>query len=150
MASKISADIQQLIRLRANFLCEYCHAHESWQHIPFIFDHLIPKSAGGKTNLENLALACFHCNRRKSDKQSAIDPLTQQITPIFNPRLHQWLEHFIWSENGLRIIPLTEIGRATEALLDLNRERILRIRAADLKVKRHPPENDPIQAIRPL
>lgn len=144
MADKLSANLQKLIRHRANFLCEYCHANETWQHTQFTIDHLVPTVAGGKSILENLALACFHCNRRKSDHQSAIDPSTGEAVLLFNPRQHQWKEHFVWSASGLLVIPLTAIGRATCDLLDFNRERAMRIRQADLEVKRHPPNDDPI------
>jgi hypothetical protein len=44
----------------------------------------------------------------------------------------------------MRVIPLTAIGRVTVELLELNRERVLHIRAADVQVDRHPPEGDPI------
>ncbi|MBS1787948.1 MAG: HNH endonuclease [Acidobacteria bacterium] len=145
MASKIPANLQEDVRLRAKFLCEYCHAHEIWQHIPFTIDHLIPVIAGGTDGFDNLALACFHCNRRKSDRQSAIDPLTGETVLLFNPRQHQWSEHFVWSVDGLLIVPLTAVGRATCELLEFNRERVIRIRRADIEVKRHPPADDPIQ-----
>ncbi|MGH9800920.1 MAG: HNH endonuclease, partial [Blastocatellia bacterium] len=95
MASKIPEDIRNLVRLRARHLCEYCHADETWQHIPFTIDHLIPRTAGGEEIPDNLGLACLHCNRRKSDKQVAVDPLTGEMVPLFNPRQHQWQEHFI-------------------------------------------------------
>ncbi len=65
--------------------------------------------------------------------------------PLFNPRQHSWSEHFIWSADGLLIIGLTPIGRATVATLVLNRERVINIRAADKAVGRHPPGGDPIQ-----
>lgn len=31
-------------------------------------DHVVPLNAGGLHNLENIALACYTCNRAKSDK----------------------------------------------------------------------------------
>ncbi|MBI1763263.1 MAG: HNH endonuclease [Acidobacteria bacterium] len=142
-----SADVRQ----RANHLCEYCHADEHWQWDRFFIDHVFPKSRGPKAAggagyaLQNLALACRHCNRRKSDKLFAIDPATGQLAPLFNPREQQWAEHFTWTADGLRIVPLTATGRATAALLDFNRARALRIRAADVAVKRHPPADDPTQ-----
>ncbi len=145
MARKFSQAIQNQVRLRAKYLCEYCHTNERWQYVRFTIDHLIAISEGGEGNLENLALACFHCNRRKSNKQVALDTKTGQALALFNPRIHPWAEHFIWSSDGMRIIPLTPIGHATAELLELNRERILRIRAADVSVHRHPPEGDPIQ-----
>lgn len=128
MPRKFSVDIQEQVRLRANFLCEYCHANERWQYVRFTIDHVV---AGGPDSLDNLALACFHCNRRKSDKQF-----------LFNPREHRWSDHFRWSSDGLRILSLTEIGRVTVELLELNRERILPIRQADVVVHRHPPPDD--------
>ena len=146
MSHKIPADIQEQVRLRAGFLCEYCHTAERWQYVLFQMEHVLPQAAGGTDRLENLALACFHCNRRKSDKQTAPDPQTREEVPLFNPRQQQWSEHFIWSSDGLQIIPLTAVGRATEQLLRLNRERTLQIRAQDIVVKRHPPEGDPIQS----
>jgi hypothetical protein len=56
-----------------------------------------------------------------------------------------WSEHFIWSTDGLYIIGLTPIERATLATLVLNRERVINIRAADVAIGRHPPAEDPRQ-----
>jgi hypothetical protein len=126
---KISAELQEQVRRRADFLCEYCHANERWQYVRFTIDHVV---AGGPDTLDNLALACFHCNRRKSDK-----------TALFNPRAQRWGDHFQWSLDGLRIVPLTELGRITVETLDLSRDRILPIRQADVAVHRHPPADDP-------
>ena len=107
-------------------------------------DHVVPAVEGGRENLENLALACFHCNRRKSNNQTGNDPETSMMVSLFNPRLQRWSEHFTWSADGLLVIPQTATGRTTVALLQLNRERIVEIRRADVEVQRHPPEGDPI------
>lgn len=143
MPRKISPFIREQVRRRANFLCEYCHTDERWQLVPFTIDHVIPTSEGGTDTLDNYALACFHCNRRKSNKQF-VEQNGERIA-LFNPRQMTWAENFIWSANGLQIVPLTEIGVVTIELFDLNRERILAIRQADISVKRHPPADDPIQ-----
>lgn len=108
-------------------------------------DHVVPVPEGGGENLENLALACFHCNRRKSNNRTAIDPETLSMVSLFNPRLQRWSEHFTWSGDGLFVMALTATGRATVALLQLNRERIVEIRRADIEVRRHPPQDDPIK-----
>lgn len=142
---KIPEDIQSQVRQRANYLCEYCHASEQWQYVAFTIDHVIPLTLRGADILNNLALACFHCNRKKSGKTTAIDPQSSTEVPLFNPRKQSWREHFIWSADGLLIIGLTPIGRATVATLMLNRERVINIRAADKAVGRHPPVDDPIQ-----
>jgi hypothetical protein len=142
---RLPTHLRQQVRQRANYLCEYCHTNERWQYVRFTIDHVVPVSEGGGETLENLALACFHCNRRKSNNQTAIDPESSASVQLFNPRLQDWSEHFIWSTDGLLVMPQTHSGRATVALLELNRERILEIRRADVEVGRHPPGNDPIQ-----
>jgi 5-methylcytosine-specific restriction endonuclease McrA len=63
--SKISEAIQDQLRQRARYLCEFCHTDERWQYVKFTVDHLTPLSLAGDDDPDNLALACFHCNRRK-------------------------------------------------------------------------------------
>lgn len=147
--SKPPLEIQQQVRKRANYLCEYCHASEKWQYVQFTIDHVVPLKRGGQESLDNLALACFHCNRYKSASNSAIDPQTDERVSLFNPRTQNWKEHFIWSAACLEILGTTAVGRATVAALRLNRERILAIRAADKTVGRHPPSEDPVQSQQP-
>jgi hypothetical protein len=143
--NKIPESIQQQVRDRANYLCEFCHANERWQYVRFTVDHVIPFSLGGSDRLENLTLACFHCNRRKTNRLTGIDRESQTEVPLFNPRQDSWQEHFIWAMDGLSIVGISAIGRATVATLLLNRERVIPIRAADLAIGRHPPIDDPIQ-----
>jgi HNH endonuclease len=143
--NKIPETTQVQVRWQSQGLCEYCHAAEQWQYVRFTVDHVVPLSKGGVDSLDNLALACFHCNRRKSDHLVGIDPESGIEVPLFNPRRDRWSNHFIWSVDGLLIVGLTATGRATIAELSLNRERVIQIRAADKKVGRHPPGNDQIQ-----
>lgn len=147
MRHKLSATVQEKVRQRANFLCEYCHTSEIWQYIPFTIDHIVPIAEGGEEDIENLALACFHCNRHKSNKQAIWDETTNETVLLFNPRKHLWADHFLWSRDGIRIIALTAIGRVTAELLEFNRDRIQQIRAADVSVGRHPPFDDPVEPV---
>ncbi|MEG4329298.1 HNH endonuclease, partial [Microcoleus sp. herbarium5] len=124
----------------------YCHASEQWQYVEFTIEHIIPLTKKGSNNIDNLALACFHCNRQKSDKTTAIDTQSSVEVPLFNPRQDTWNEHFIWSADGLSIVGLTTIGRATVTALVLNRERVINIRTADKAIGRHPPPGDLIQS----
>ena len=140
----IPESLQKTVRLNAKHLCEYCHASEKWQYVRFTLDHIVPIDQGGKNDLENLALACFHCNRRKWNRQTANDPETNQSVLLFNPRRDLWGQHFIWSSDGTRIVGLSPTGRATVAALALNRERVIDIRRADRQIGRHPPNGDPI------
>lgn len=144
MRLKIHSSLQEAVRQRANFLCEYCHASEKWQYVAFTIEHVVPISLGGNDRFENLALCCFACNRRKSNQIEGLDLQTNKIVQLFNPRIHKWHEQFIWSNDRLSIIGLTPIGRATVNSLELNRDRVVDIRKADLLIERHPPENDPI------
>jgi hypothetical protein len=136
VSRKIPEDVREKVRRRAHFLCEYCHTNERWQYVRFTIDHIIPND---DDSLENLALACFHCNRRKSNKTFVYDESGKEIS-LFNPRTDFWKDHFAWSEDKITIIAKTETGQITIDLLELNRERILQIRLADVAVKRHPPD----------
>ena len=149
MASRrrnIPENVQTLVCIRANGLCEYCHTIEKWQYVRFTVDHITPLSQGGSDDEKNLALACFHCNRHKSNHSTVIDPQSALSFDLFNPRLDKWADHFIWSMDGTLIIGLTPTGRATVAQLQLNRTRIISIRLADAAIGRHPPQGDPIMA----
>ncbi|NEP76611.1 HNH endonuclease [Okeania sp. SIO2G5] len=140
----IPETIQAAVRLKAKSLCEYCHASEEWQYVRFTIDHVTPIDQGGQNDLNNLALACFNCNRRKWNKQMATDPESGKTVPLFNPRRDDWAKHFVWSSDTTRIIGLTSTGRATVEALALNRQRVIDIRNADKQIGRHPPNNDPI------
>ncbi|MBU2774232.1 HNH endonuclease [Acidithiobacillus ferrooxidans] len=47
--------------------CAYCDAG----NLPLTIDHIHPKSTGGSDRVSNLALACFPCNQRKSNRDVA-------------------------------------------------------------------------------
>lgn len=49
-------------------LCKYCFKKLKPEEVTF--DHVIPASKGGKENIDNLVIACFHCNCHKGDKIS--------------------------------------------------------------------------------
>jgi hypothetical protein len=105
MASRrrIPTSVQQQVCLRANGLCEYCHTIEKWQYVRFTIDHVLSRAQGGTDDVVNLALACFHCSRRKSDRSRGIDLLSGLLCDIFNPRRDQWHEHFICLSIVLRL-----------------------------------------------
>jgi len=88
-------------------------------------EHYVPRSAGGKSDLDNLCYACAWCNSFKGDKTHALDPLTRLEVFIFNPRLQRWIEHFEWSQDGTQVIGITDIGRATVEALKMNNPFIL-------------------------
>ncbi|MFE1744620.1 HNH endonuclease [Coleofasciculus sp. H7-2] len=46
-------------------------------------DHIIPKSAGGSDERENLAASCYRCNEFKGTKTHAIDSETGELLPLY-------------------------------------------------------------------
>jgi 5-methylcytosine-specific restriction endonuclease McrA len=42
---------RNLVRSRANFLCEYCHSAEETSSTLFTIDHILPRSIGGSDEL---------------------------------------------------------------------------------------------------
>jgi hypothetical protein len=109
---------------------------------------VLPQSAGGSDEADNLALACRNCNEHRGNRLEGYDPETGAIAPIFNPRQDLWATHFTWDATRLRIIGVTPTGRATVGVLDLNDDRhngaVLRIRQRDVADGYHPPPDDPV------
>lgn len=90
--------------------------------------------------MENLAYACFLCNRLKSNKTQRLDRVTETLAPIFNPRKAAWSEHFAWNEDATTIVGVSPIGRCTVEALKLNREKLIEYRKAILPFGAHPPK----------
>jgi hypothetical protein len=103
---------------RARGYCEYCLMPQLTDSCSHHADHVISLKHGGKNKLENLALACVDCNQFKGPDIAAVDPLTGELTFLFNPRQQIWGEHF--QLVGAQIMGLTPAGRATVKLLKLN------------------------------
>jgi hypothetical protein len=119
----IPADLRRLVESRAGSRCEYCLFPSSFAFFPHEVDHVIAEKHGGRTEAENLALACWRCNRHKGSDLGSFDPLTGEFSLLFNPREHRWEEHF--ALEGETLIGLTAQGRTTIKLLKLNsQERI--------------------------
>jgi hypothetical protein len=115
------------IRERAGNACEYCRLSQEYQPAyHFHVEHVRPKKHGGGDGVENLALACQQCNLHKGTNLSGIDPESQEITAIFNPRQERWSDHF--ERHGVFIRGNTNVGRATVEALCMNREDRVELR----------------------
>jgi hypothetical protein len=112
--------------------------HQSLQGATFHVEHILPASAGGSDDADNLCLACPGCNLHKSDRTTAADPDTGAAVPLFHPRRERWEDNFRW--DGVRMVGLTPTGRATVAALELNAARRLRIREAEGLFGLFPPD----------
>ena len=134
----ISRGLRTNVIRRAGNRCEYCRLSQTGQEAAFHIDHIQPVVEGGKTELENLALACVSCSLRKAARFRALDPLTGAEVAIFHPRRQIWNDHFAW--NGERVRGLTPTGRATTELLKMNRLLVVEIRREERVRGRHPPK----------
>ncbi|MEM8752808.1 MAG: HNH endonuclease [Pseudomonadota bacterium] len=92
--------------LRDEFSCQYCGAGGE-----MTFDHVIPRSKGGRTTWENVVAACGPCNLAKSNKSlsqarmhlrsAPYRPTAEKLRNVgrkFPPNhLHEsWLDFLYW------------------------------------------------------
>lgn len=137
----IPDDVADRVREAAQNRCGYCLSPQHLVMARLEIEHIIPISKGGTGDESNLWLACPLCNRYKGSKTEAVDPETGKTVPLFNPRRHDWFEHFRWSDDGIRIIGQTAIGRATVQALHLSDDLdALEVRSYWVLAGWHPPE----------
>ena len=92
--------------LRDSFSCQYCGVGQE-----LTFDHIIPRSRGGRTTWENIVTACAPCNLKKggrTPREADMRPHKPPARPSmyelqdlgrrFPPHyLHQsWLDYLYW------------------------------------------------------
>jgi 5-methylcytosine-specific restriction endonuclease McrA len=92
--------------LRDEFTCQYCGAKGE-----MTFDHVVPRSKGGRTTWQNVVAACGPCNLRKGDKtlkqsgmrlsRPVVQPTAAELQNIgrkFPPNfLHDsWMDYLYW------------------------------------------------------
>jgi hypothetical protein len=138
--STLPHELEQQLLADAGFRCGYCLIDERLTGIPLSIEHLLPESRGGTTERTNLWRSCRPCNEFKGAKVEALDPLSQEMVPLFNPRLQPWQDHFSWDETGILIVGRTTVGRATIDALQLNRSLALSARRRWVAVGWHPPD----------
>ena len=126
--SSISPALRQEVLERAEGCCEYCLSRQDLSVATFHVDHIRPSAKGGRTELDNLALACPLCNGAKGARLGAEDSQTGRWSPLFHPRRQRWARHFRWNRDFSRIIGRTVCGRATVEALGMNRPRLVQMR----------------------
>jgi hypothetical protein len=124
----IPAELRQLVIDRAQEKCEYCLLHQDDVFFPHEIDHIVAEQHGGQTTSENLSLACLDCNKQKGPNIASIDPETNKLVRLFNPRQDKWDDHFRF--RGVEIQAKTDIGRVTIQILRLNSHYRLKQRQA--------------------
>lgn len=78
-AARVTARLRAEVRQRAQGRCEYCQVHEGDTLFPHEADHIVADQHGGETSSENLAFACFQCNRDKGPNIASLDPEDRQL-----------------------------------------------------------------------
>jgi 5-methylcytosine-specific restriction endonuclease McrA len=82
--------------LRDRFTCQYCG--ESLPTHDLTFDHVIPRSKGGRTTWHNVITACSPCNLLKGDRL----PAQARMFPLVRP---EEPSSFILQEHGRAFPP---------------------------------------------
>ena len=95
--------------LRDQFTCQYCDGEFPTQELTF--DHIVPRSRGGRTEWTNVVAACSTCNLKKANKlplearmkikRKPVRPSNYQLQEIgrgFPPNyLHEsWRDFLYW------------------------------------------------------
>lgn len=78
--------------LRDHFRCQFCGKQLPMKDLNY--DHVIPRSRGGKTEWTNIVAACYECNGRKGDKTPEEAGMTLLSTPV-KPKVLPMNEPFI-------------------------------------------------------
>jgi 5-methylcytosine-specific restriction endonuclease McrA len=65
--------------LRDKFTCQYCNVR--FQAEDLSFDHVVPRSRGGRTSWDNVVTACRICNLLKGDRLISESKMTLRTPP---------------------------------------------------------------------
>ena len=112
---------------RAGNICEYYRLPQSAQpFITFHVDHVVASQHREDDSLDNLCLSCQSCNLHKGTNLATIDPESNEMIRVFNPRTDIWEEHFQLVDS--MVVGRTDVGRATARLLAMNTPQRIELR----------------------
>lgn len=66
MVARLKTDVKFSrinVYTRDGFRCQYCGLKKTMKQLNY--DHVLPRSQGGKTNWDNIVTSCFKCNLKK-------------------------------------------------------------------------------------
>jgi 5-methylcytosine-specific restriction endonuclease McrA len=99
---------RQNIYARDRYQCQYCG--NKFQPEELTYDHVLPKSRGGKTEWENIVTCCVECNRRKGGRtpsEAAMKLIRKPTRPTWIPALkitigfqrvpETWRDYLYWN-----------------------------------------------------
>lgn len=137
--TKISEPLRLSIAQQFKSRCAYCQTQQQISGVRLTVDHIVPEALGGKTEKNNLCLACWDCNLYKATRIAAFDGVTQKSVRLFHPQKQSWREHFNWSPDGSLIVDKTSVGRISISALRMNRAELILSRKLWTVVGWHPP-----------
>lgn len=74
------------IYARDNYRCQYCGDKAAMADLTY--DHVVPRSRGGKTTWTNIVTACYACNFKKANRtpeQAGMKLLSRPVQPRWVP-----------------------------------------------------------------
>lgn len=74
------------IYARDKYRCQYCGVKAAIADLTY--DHVVPRSQGGKTTWTNIVSACYACNSKKANRtpeQARMKLLTRPVQPVWVP-----------------------------------------------------------------
>jgi 5-methylcytosine-specific restriction endonuclease McrA len=99
---------RQNIYARDRYQCQYCG--EKFISEDLTYDHVTPKSRGGKTQWENIVTCCVHCNRKKGGRtpgEAGLKLIREPLRPTWVPAIRvtikfqripeSWRDYLYWN-----------------------------------------------------
>lgn len=125
----MDASLRAFVVKRSSGHCEYCQIPQRFFTERFQIEHIVSRQHRGMTIESNLAVACARCNLHKGPNIAGIDPISEELVRLFNPRIDIWTEHFQQDLSG-QVVGITAIGRTTAYVLSMNDPRRVELRVA--------------------
>ena len=98
---------RQNIYARDRYKCQYCGLKHQPEELTY--DHIHPKSRGGKTEWENIVTCCIKCNRKKggrTPREASMRLIKKPVIPKWIPSIRltigfkkvpqNWREYLYW------------------------------------------------------
>jgi 5-methylcytosine-specific restriction endonuclease McrA len=96
------------IYARDHYRCQYCGRRASISELTY--DHVTPRSQGGRTEWTNIVTACYECNRKKggrTPREAGMALLAQPVQPNWVPAVtirismrsipDAWRDYLYWT-----------------------------------------------------
>lgn len=93
---------------RDGYRCQYCGVRQALGELTY--DHVLPRSRGGRTEWTNIVSACVDCNKRKADRtpaEAGMRLIKQPVRPTTAPAVviaisresvpDAWRDYLYWT-----------------------------------------------------